>query len=243
MQNNRANDKLRQTVKGGVPSPQQSPQSRQQGPITRLFLVVLLDATQSMTPYIQAVLKALQKMLDVLIDGALDPSVGLVIFRDELEGEMPEIYEIGTSLPELQKVLSQLNAIGGGSIPESSLPAIMEGISLLGRAKQGVPRVFLHITDAPPHDPEAGYTARSVLKALKQARVLFFACAPNEEPYRTFANVTGGTLFPLQENLDSETFQDVLMAFAKATVKTVRMAETAISDDVQELLRNTRVNG
>ena len=232
----------RRTMKMGGISPRQGSLRGGLQHMTRLALVIILDATQSMTPYIEAVLKALQHMLDILMHAEFEPLVGMVIFRDELEGEMPEVYEVGTPPAELKAVLSRLKAIGGGTIPESSLPAIMNAVSLVRQVGQDMTRVFLHITDAPPHDPEAGHTARSVLEALKQEHVLFFACAPDEEPYRSFANVTGGTLFPLEKNLDAETFQGVLTDFARTTVKTIKMGESGISNEVRDLLRSAQGN-
>ena len=204
MQNDRQITHERRTVKAGsLHAHEQQPQ-RGQAHRTRTILVILLDATGSMKPFIEGVLRALQHMLDILIQGALEPLVGMVMFRDELEGERPEVYEIGTPSQELKQVLDGVQATGGGDEPESSYPAIMRAIGLLETAEPQMPRVFLHITDAPPHDPEGDLTARSMLEALKREHVIFFACTHNEEPYRTFANATGGTLFPFQKNVSPE---------------------------------------
>ena len=137
---------------------------------------------------------------------------------------MPEVYAAGTPPEQLRKFLARVVAVGGGTLPESSLPALMKAAAMLEVTEQGVPRVVLHVTDAPPHDPEAGHTARSVLEAFKQERVLYFGCTPDIEPYRTFANVTGGTLFPIEPDMRSKTFEAVLQDFARTTVKTVRAA-------------------
>ncbi len=234
------NSTSRNTFPGGTPQVRQGRLQRGTPSCTRLVLLIVLDATGSMTPYVTAVGAALRHMLDILVSGSLSPEVGMIVFRDELEGEMPEVYAAGTPPEQLRKFLARVEAVGGGTLPESSLPALMKAAAMLEATEQGVPRVVLHVTDAPPHDPEAGHTARSVLEAFKQERVLYFGCTPDIEPYRTFANVTGGTLFPIEPDMRSKTFEAVLQDFARTTVKTVRAAEASISEDVRALLRAAR---
>lgn len=242
MKNQDSNDAKGLTQKAGAGGSAKSLQQHVRLTPMKLVLVIVLDATESMTPYVEAVRRALQRMLSILIEGKFDPQVGLVVFRDEREGEMPEVYAVGTPIAELKKILAGVVTIGGGSIPESSLAALMRAVAMLDGIEQGIPCVFLHVTDAPCHDPEAGHTAKSVLDALKQRRVFYFAGAPNIQPYRTFSDVTGGTLFPIVKDLDSETFQAVLVDFAKTTLKTVRASEMSISDEVRELLRSARAD-
>ena len=202
-----------------------------------LILVILLDATGSMQPYIEGIRQALNHVVDILKAGAFDAILGMVVFRDEKEGEMPHVYPLGSTPDELKGILAGVTATGGGDEPESSYPAIMHAIDMLNPCYQNMPRVFLHITDAPPHDPEAGYTAKDIQNALHQHDVIFSCCTLNQEPYRSFANATGGTLFPIQSDMESQSFKVVLMNFARTTVKTVRAADFTISPEVREALR------
>ena len=228
----------RETVRTGGRAVCQQPQ-QQRGRIIPIIVIIALDVTGSMGFAIEAIIRALQRFVDILEEGDLDPYIGLVMFRDELCGEAPEIYPVGTSPEDIKRILSRTTASGGGDVPESSLPAIMHGLGLLPDGPADAKRVFLHITDAPPHDPEAGHTAKSVLDALKQEQVVFFACCPQIEPYTTFVNVTGGTLFPLTGDIGADAFKDVLLSMAHATVKTMRMDAVGVSDDVRDLLRRT----
>jgi len=213
-----------------------------------LSLVFALHATGSMDPYIQGVKNALIRFLDALSQGGLDAALGAVLFRDEQYGEKPQVIPLGTNYKELQDILQSAKADGGGDLPESSYPALMRAVAMLALAPPGAVRQVLHIADAPPHDPEqasagdpylaAGtqFTQDTVRSALKQDRILYFGCTKLIEPYRSFANVTGGTLFELQEDMDAKTFEATLDAVALTTVKTVRVSPAEISDEVRALL-------
>lgn len=203
---------------------------------------ILVDATGSMERAIAAVKRSLCRHIDVIHDSDFEPYVGLVIFRDESHGEKTYCYPIGSEPEKLKSILSRTEAVGGVDIPESSLPAIMHGLALPGY-KDGAQKVILHITDAPPHDPEAGHTSASVLQALKQNDVLYYACAPKIEPYVTFANATGGELIPFRDDLSPNAFDDLLVNIAHTTVKTVRMKQETLSDDAMDLLKRTRIDG
>ena len=188
---------------------------------------IVLDATGSMGSFIAAVVKALHFTLDYFVAGALDVHFGLVIFRDELIGEMPELHPIGTPPKELKHVLSRTPATGGGDEPESSLPALVKALGLPGY-RTGARKVLLLCTDASAHDPHGNLTSQMVLQELKRHRALLFACTPDMEPYKTLVAVTRGALFHIRPNLDQSTFENVLDNVARATVRTVRMLD---SDD------------
>ena len=218
-------------------------QRPRQSIFTVLVVVLLLDVTGSMQFAIDAMVRALNRFLDILVEAGIAPEVGLVLFRDELIGEAPEIYPVGSSVEEIKEVLSHAKAGGGGDDPESVLPAIMHGLGLLDAVRPGAQKMFLLVTDNPPHDPEKGLTAASVLEALRREQVMMFPCTPAIEPFKTFANATQGTLFPLEANIDRDAFKEVLLAVAHTTVKTIKSADFAISDEVRALLARTKMDG
>ncbi len=213
-----------------------------------LWLVFVVDATGSMQEYIEGVKNALVQYLDTLSQGGIHATLGAVLFRDELYKEKPRVIPIGTHYRQLQEVLQGTKADGGGDAPESSYPALMRAVAMLSAAPLGAVRQVLHITDAPPHDPEtvpagdqyltAGteLTQDTVRSALKQHSVLYFGCTPLIEPYKTFANTTAGTLFRIQKDVDAKTFEATLDAVAMTTVKTVRVSPGAISEETRALL-------
>lgn len=210
--------------------------------LTLADIVMIIDVTGSMGPYIQGVFLAIDGFMQILMEGGIDALFGLVLFRDEKYRQMPECYDLGTSRDRIRAVLNQTEAKGGGDEEESSLPAIQRALGLNGYRK-GAQRILLLITDAPPRDPEQGLTSESILAKLKEDAVILFACTPPDEPYTTFANATQGTLFPITPDLDVKAFKDVMFSVAHVTVKrTVGMNQgRAIQDLARDELRKTRV--
>ena len=184
-----------------------------------LLLAIVLDCTESMTPFIQGMILALDGFLAILESAAFQVKVGLVLYRDERIGEMPELHEIGVPVAELRRILKGVKAQGGGDVPESALPATMRAIELLSACPDArAHRVVLHITDAPPHLDE-GPTPESVTAALLQNGITYCACAPREiGVYVGFANSTGGWLSSIQEGLTPEQIRDSLLTLAYKTV-------------------------
>lgn len=109
---------------------------------------------------------------------------------------------------------------GGGDFPESSLLAIKRGLELKG-FRNGAKEVVLCVSDAPPHDPEAGVSSSNIFTLLREQDVLCFTCTPNIEPYRSFANLTQGTLFEIAPSMDANAFLHIVKAFGHETVRTV----------------------
>ena len=206
-------------------------------------LVILVDATSSMGPFIDAVKRGLIHLLGILESGNLDVRLGLVVFWDELCGERPECYPVGTPVDEIRKILQAKSVRGGGDIQESSLLAIKRGLELKG-FRNSAKVVFVVDSDAPPHDPESGVSSSNILKMLKDRDVLCFACTPNIEPYRSFANSTQGTLFEITPGMDSNAFLHVVKSFGHATVKTVHAMRGADARKAMETaMRLTRRYG
>ncbi len=189
----------------------------------KVAIVVLLDATSSMGFCIEGVKRGILGMIDILLKGGMKVDLGLVIFRDELIGEMPECHDVGTSPERLKAILAATRAMGGGDIPESSLPAIHRALNLQGYTP-GAKKVLFLLTDAPPHNPEGGISSQQILAMLKEQQVLFFACAPEIEPYKRFVAETQGHLFPMRAGLGPDSFKDIVHQFGAKTARTLRMA-------------------
>lgn len=206
-------------------------------------IFIVLDATESMHDVIAGAIKALIRFTELFFESDLVPVMGLVIFRDETYGEKTQVTPLGTDPEIIREILRGTRAEGGGDEPESSLPAIAKAITGFKDAGPEAKRILLHVTDASTHDPESGNTSSSVLSALKQGRIIYYGCAPAIEPYKSFANATGGTLFPLEKDIDSEAFKDVLLAVARHSIKTVRHEGPVLTDDAMNALRNLGLAG
>lgn len=211
-------------------------------------LAIVLDVTLSMEDIIIGTLQALQGFLDILHDRGFDVEVGLILFRDQLLGEMPQCFKVGTPLVTLQGALAQVKALGGGDDPESSLPAISRALDMLGDGVVAVNRAILHITDAPAHDPEGQHTSQSIVQRLMQEQVLFFATAPPSWdplpgvscPYATFCNSTGGTLLPLDKNITAETFATLLKTVIADRMTRSMSKSHGLGNEVSDAMRQMR---
>lgn len=214
----------------------------QQSGVARLVdVVICMDATESMVPFLRAMVCCILYFIDQCMRSSLDVQLGAVIFWDELYGEYPESYPVGTPPEELKAIFERTKARGGGDIPESALPAIDKDLSLPG-FRPGAQKVLLLITDAPCHDPEGNITSSDILERLKSEQVLTFCCTPNISPYREFASATRGELFPIQPNMSPDAFKDILDALVHKTKVTMKLRdESRALDEAREAIRKTQV--
>jgi hypothetical protein len=197
---------------------------------------MVLDATGSMEPYLRQVVAAMLFFVDKLTASNLDPVFSLTVYRDEIEGEMPEIGPLGMAPEKIRDILKKTRSFGGGSEPESALPAIWK--TLKTAEHETSQKVLFLLTDASCHNPESGISAEDVAARLAREQVLFFACSPKIQPYTDFVAATGGLLFPITPDMDTDSFKALLSALTATTVKTMREADTKrLMDGVSADLR------
>ncbi len=189
-----------------------------------VIIQLVLDATGSMEPYLKSVVMALVYLLDSLVACNLSPVFSLTIFWDELLGEYPDVYPIGTPPEKIKNILKATQARNGGDVPESDLPAIMKTLDL--SSGQTPQKVIILLTDAPSHDPESGISSSQVMARLSREKVLFFACSPEISPYTDFVRATQGMLFPIKPDMNPDSFKVMFAQLTATTVKTMRAAET-----------------
>lgn len=197
---------------------------RRQMPAIRILVFIVLDATGSMDVFRDAAQATITHTANHFAASGLDVQFALTIFRDELEGEIPDTYVPGITPTEIREVLSRTEAVGGGSEPESALPALGKSLAEIADVTDRH-KFVLFISDAGCHDPEGAYTASSVLAEMQAQKAVFFGCAPLIEPYVTFANATQGKLFEITPEMDSATFEHVLDGVKRATVRTARVVD------------------
>jgi Mg-chelatase subunit ChlD len=117
-------------------------------------IVFVLDITESMQPYIDAVKQNMINFAQDLAQNHRDYRLGLVTFEDYVVSAYPDCncpYS-KTMTPDVQKFtewVGTLHAGGGGDIPEDPLDALTYAATLPFRPDaQGI---IIMITDAPPH--------------------------------------------------------------------------------------------
>lgn len=120
-------------------------------------VLFVLDATSSMQGQIDGVQRGIMEFAAQLSRRGFDERVGLVAFRDEFEGESPDILDFGGSpftadYIAFSRRVSRIHATGGGDVPESSYDAIR--VASRQPFRDASTRVLVLITDAPPLIPD-----------------------------------------------------------------------------------------
>jgi Ca-activated chloride channel family protein len=165
-------------------------------------VLFVLDATSSMQAQIDGVQRGIVDFARQLSERGLDERIGLVTFRDELEGEPTEAVSFGgTSFTEdyvmFSRQVQAIRAVGGGDVPESSYDALRFAAGQPFR--DDATRVLLLITDAPPLLPDKQTSQMSeVIEDLRRRSVSQLHLVINQRDHNTYA--------PLQEHCSGEVF-------------------------------------
>src|SRR5271156_2930550 len=117
-------------------------------------IVFVLDVTESMQPYIDAVKQNIISFAQDLASNNRDYRLGLVTFEDYVVSKYadcncPYQQKMTSNVSEFTGWVGTLHAGGGGDIPEDQLDALSYAASFPFRPEaQGI---IILITDAPPH--------------------------------------------------------------------------------------------
>jgi len=117
-------------------------------------LVFVMDVTESMQPYIDAIKQNMVNFAHDLASNNRDYRLGLVTFEDYVVSKYPDCncpYQktMTSDVNQFIKWVGTLHASGGGDIPEDQLDALAYASSFPFRPQaQGI---IIIITDAPPH--------------------------------------------------------------------------------------------
>jgi Mg-chelatase subunit ChlD len=202
-------------------------------------IVFVLDITESMQPYIDAVKQNMINFAQDLAQNHRDYRLGLVTFEDYVVSAYPDCncpYS-KTLTPDVQKFtewVGTLHAGGGGDIPEDPLDALTYAATLPFRPDaQGI---IILITDAPPHvagdgpdrtgdtayrlhhpDPSADVTEEtgaSVAAKLGKNGLTLYAVAPPPfiaPQYQQIVQATRGRLYNIvtEENRFPELVREI----------------------------------
>lgn len=186
-------------------------------------IVFVMDVTESMQPYIDAIKQNIIQFAQDLAANNRDYRLGLVTFEDYVVSAYPDCNcayrkTMTSNVQQFIQWVGGLHAGGGGDIPEDQLDALAYASTFPYRPNaQGI---VILITDAPPHvkgdgpdrsgdaayqahhpDPNADVTeetAATVAAKLQNAGLTLYAVAPPPfiaPQYAQIVQVTHGRLY------------------------------------------------
>jgi len=117
-------------------------------------IIFVLDVTESMQPYIDAVKQNVIQFAQDLSANNRDYRLGLVTFEDYVVSKYPDCNcayrnSFTSDVHQFTDWVSSLHAGGGGDIPEDQLDALAYAASFPFRPK--AEGIIIIVTDAPPH--------------------------------------------------------------------------------------------
>jgi len=117
-------------------------------------IVFVMDVTESMQPYIDAIKSNMISFARDLAGNNRDYRLGLVTFEDYVVSKYPDCdcayrNQLTSDVNQFISWVGSLHAGGGGDIPEDQLDALSYAASLPYRPDAQV--ILILITDAPPH--------------------------------------------------------------------------------------------
>jgi hypothetical protein len=139
-------------------------------PVRSMDLMIALDATGSMGDEIAFLRSELQAILQQLRRDhrGLDLRIGVVAYRDIGDDYVTWTLPLGSNFDATQARLGQVEANGGGDMPEAMDEALIRAVGQDWRP--GAVRSLLLVADAPPHDHKQGL-AFAAVEAARARRV------------------------------------------------------------------------
>ena len=141
----------------------------------QLDLVFLLDTTSSMADEIERLQQTIIGISDDVSKLASNPEVrfGLVLYRDDSDEYISKVYPFESEVAVFQQTLAQVNASGGGDLPERLEVGLHRSINELAWRPDATRLVFL-VADASPHgrdQNEFSYSHDAMVAASKAIKV------------------------------------------------------------------------
>ena len=120
----------------------------------KVDLVICLDATGSMRPYMDAIKADLIPMLKDIVEDYDSFRIGMVFYKDYYDDYLTRIFPFTKNFNTLQRNLNAIRPSGGGDIPEAVYEALHSGA--VGFPWEAESRIMILIGDAPPHPMPRG---------------------------------------------------------------------------------------
>jgi len=124
-------------------------------------IVLCIDTTGSMGPYINAVRKMLIPMMKETIAEYSDFRIGMVLYRDYKDEYLNKVIPFTKDFNVFQRNLNAIYCKGGGDIPEAVYEALYEGADKFPWAAES--RLLILVGDAPPHPRQRGKISKEMV--------------------------------------------------------------------------------
>ncbi len=111
----------------------------------------ILDTTGSMSEEIASVKSTIQKVARTLQGNQLQVRIGMVEYKDRSDPFVTKTYAFTSDLAAFSAKIANIEAGGGGDLPEDMNAGIHAGLSDLEWSPRAVARMAFVIADAPPH--------------------------------------------------------------------------------------------
>jgi len=137
-------------------------------------IVICLDATGSMRPYIDTLRLQLVNMLKDLLAESDSFKIGLVLFKDYNDEYLNRVFPYTSDFYVLQRNLNAVRVGKGGDIPEAVYEALYAGATKFTWTANT--RIMILVGDAPPHArPRGKITKQLVNKELTAKEIKIHA--------------------------------------------------------------------
>ena len=146
-------------------------------------IVLVVDTTDSMEPYIEGVKMKISEFADQIASTGTDYRLGLVDFKDLLANEPMRTFPFTEDVGKVRSYVEEMlkNYGGDAGILESSLDALMKAAENAGdlRFNDKAEKIFILITDAPPHirgeeGLTEGFTIEEVKREINSKQISIF---------------------------------------------------------------------
>ena len=158
----------------------------------RADVVILMDTTGSMSPYIDELKQKCVTFSERLTRRALKHRFALVGFGDANEGPWIDRHGFTDDVGQFVETVDAVKRFDGGDLPESALDAIEEALRL--PYEEGSLRRFYLVSDARFHEPtRSGLSAKAIARRLAEKHVMLrvFSKRDFEADYAPLLGETG----------------------------------------------------
>lgn len=111
-------------------------------------LVIVLDTTESMHPYLRSIKRDIRGIARDLFDNHRNSRVGFLLYRDVKDKYFTKMIDFNDDINVINKEVNYFYASGGGDKPEPMYEAIQEALEKFNYISEK--KLIIVITDAPP---------------------------------------------------------------------------------------------
>ncbi|TNF35163.1 MAG: VWA domain-containing protein, partial [Deltaproteobacteria bacterium] len=200
----------------------------------RIEVAFVLDATGSMSPWIEQARRRIAAIATDLATGEPAPEIrfGLVAYRDTTDDFVTRVDDLSPDLDAIKARLDETQAKGGGDYPEAVLEALDAAVVQLGWTLDDpdVVKLVYLVGDAPPnHHPTTPDEERVLAEALDRGIVIHTIACGNisdggEGFFERVARMSEGRPFRLKDVGPEERSAEAVAVTAAGATRTASLA-------------------